>query len=94
MKTEAEKQAAEIYQHAGELASVLTDDIVIHSFIHCRACSTRNQTERLEVGMSSTGLVVQCKKHGIIVHYSTDQLREQLLRGPECDCCPGGRHRS
>lgn len=94
METEAEKQARELAEHVDELGSALRDDLHIHSWIHCKACVERGQTERLEAGVSSTGVVVQCKKHGIIVHFSPEQLGRQIARGPQCDCCPGGRHRS
>jgi len=66
----------------------------IHSFVHCRKCVTGGQTERLEVGMTRTGLRVQCKKHGLIVDFTPEFLLAQLARGPQCDCCPGGMHRS
>lgn len=69
-------------------------DPPIHSFVHCRACHERGQTERLEVGVTRAGWRVDCKKHGIVVHMTPDELREQIARGPQCDCCPGGMHRS
>lgn len=70
------------------------DNLEIHSFIHCRACVEGRQTPRIEVGVSRTGVVVNCKKHGIIVHLSPEQLQEELARGAQCDCCPGGMHRN
>lgn len=94
METEAEKQAQGIAEHAAELGAVLSADLNIHSFMHCRTCVERQQIERLEVGISRTGVVVQCKKHGIVVHYSPSELQRQVGRGPTCDCCPGGSHRS
>lgn len=93
-ETESQKRARELFEHSGELAAVLTDDLAIHSFLHCRACTAGQQTPRLEAGVSRTGIVVQCKKHGIVVHFSPDQLRQFITRGPQCDCCPGGSHRS
>ena len=68
------------------------DDLLIHSYIHCRACTVGGQTERLEVGISRTGMIVNCKKHGIVGHFSLGQLGAELDRGPRCDCCPGGTH--
>lgn len=70
------------------------DDLNILSYAHCRACVVGRQTERLEAGISRTGVVINCKKHGIVTHFSPEQLREQIARGPQCDCCPGGMHRS
>ncbi len=70
------------------------DDLKIHSFIHCKTCVLGRQTSRTEVGISQTGVVVQCKKHGIVVHMSPEQLTEQLTLGARCGCCPGGMHRS
>ncbi len=69
-------------------------DLDIHSFVHCKQCMLHYQTERLEAGLSHTGVVIQCKKHGLIVHFSPEELAQQLTRGPQCDCCPGGMHRS
>lgn len=70
------------------------DDIQIHSFVHCRACFEGRQTPRIEAGISTTGVVIRCKKHGIIVHFSPQQLRQQITRGAQCECCPGGMHRN
>lgn len=69
-------------------------DTTIHSFVHCKACGTRGQTERLSAGLSRTGVVIECKKHGLIVHFSPEELAHWLTLGVQCDCCPGGRHRS
>lgn len=70
------------------------DDLEVHTHAHCRGCMEGRQTERTQVGLSSTGLVIYCKKHGLIAHFSPDQLREQLAKGPQCACCPGGMHRN
>lgn len=70
------------------------DDLEIHTYINCRKCVERRQTQRLEAGISKTGVVVNCKKHGIVVHVSPRHLALQLSRGPQCSCCPGGMHRS
>ena len=70
------------------------DDIEIHTFAHCRKCVESQQTPRIEAGLSRTGIVVQCKKHGLIGHWSPEQLTTFLARGPQCECCPGGMHRS
>lgn len=67
-------------------------DQQIHSFIHCRACAERGQIQRLEAGVSTTGVVVKCKKHGLVCHFSPQELTQQLAQPPQCDCCPGGIH--
>jgi hypothetical protein len=66
----------------------------IHSYVHCKQCVMGHQTERIEAGLTATGIRVDCKKHGLITHFTPDELRAQMARGPQCDCCPGGRHRS
>ncbi len=73
----------------------MTDvDTEILTFAHCKACFERGQTMRMEAGMSTTGLVIACKKHGLIAHFSPEELAGQLARGPQCHCCPGGMQRS
>lgn len=69
-------------------------DFEIHTFAHCKACVISRQTPRLEAGLSRTGVVIRCKKHGLVVHFSPEELTQQLTRGAQCDCCPGGMHRS
>jgi hypothetical protein len=77
-----------------ELKSNDSEWAEIHSFFRCRACVTGGQTERLEVGLTRSGVRVQCKKHGLVVHVTPESLLEMIARGPQCDCCPGGMHRS
>lgn len=64
----------------------------IHSFVHCMRCVRGNQTERLEIGLTRSGIRFQCKKHGLVGHWTPEQLAEQLAAGPRCDClddqCP------
>ncbi len=69
-------------------------DLEIHTFFHCRQCVERQQTGRIEAGLTRTGIMVQCKKHGTVGHFTPEKLREWLARGPQCACCPGGMHRS
>ncbi len=64
----------------------------IHSYFHCKACMTGNQTERLEVGLTPTGILVCCKKHGVVGGFTPAQLTAEIQRGPRCECCPGGAH--
>jgi hypothetical protein len=66
----------------------------IHSYFHCRKCVIGGQTERLEIGLTRTGMLVACRKHGKVEHFTPDKLSEQLARGPQCECCPEGMHRS
>jgi len=64
----------------------------IELFIHCLACAQRGQTERLDVGLTSSGLRVDCKKHGLVGAFTPAKLADLLARRPGCDCCPGGKH--
>ncbi|HEY3493711.1 MAG TPA: hypothetical protein VGK73_03450 [Polyangiaceae bacterium] len=59
--------------------------------LHCRACTERGQTQRLEVGIDDSNLVVQCKKHGLVVALTPDTLAELLSHPPECECCANRR---
>ncbi len=63
----------------------------IQGFIHCRQCATRGQTQRLEVGLTTAGLVVQCKKHGLVGEFTPTSLAILLDHPPECECCRGRR---
>lgn len=63
----------------------------IHGFLHCKACTVGGQTPRIEVGLTSEGLRVQCKKHGIVVEFTPASLADLLSHPPECDCCKGQR---
>ncbi len=60
-------------------------------FIHCRQCVARGQTQRLEVGLTRQGLVVLCKKHGLVGEFTPRALAELLAHPPECECCQGQR---
>lgn len=62
----------------------------IHSFIHCHSCHARGQTERLEVGLTASGIRVDCRKHGIVVAFTPSELAEQIAQGPQCDGCRQG----
>lgn len=72
----------------------LKADCDIHTFVQCKTCVLGQQTERLEAGISRTGVAIRCKKHGLVAHFSPEELLQQLARGPQCHCCPGGMHRS
>lgn len=63
----------------------------IRGFLHCKACTVGGQTPRIEVGLTSEGLRVQCKKHGIVVEFTPSSLADLLCHPPECDCCKGQR---
>jgi hypothetical protein len=77
-----------------ELDAYAAAVVEIHTFAHCKTCTVNHQTPRIEVGITRSGIRVDCKKHGLIVHLTPDELRAQISRGPQCDCCPGGMHRS
>lgn len=59
----------------------------IRGFIHCRACAERRQTQLLEVGLTSEGVRVQCKKHGLVGEFTPRALAILLEHPPECECC-------
>lgn len=63
----------------------------LRGYLHCRACTERQQTQRLEVGIDADSLVVQCKKHGLVVALTPDTLAELLQHPPECECCAARR---
>lgn len=63
----------------------------IKGFVHCRQCATRGQTQRLKVGLTTEGLLVQCTKHGLVGHFTPETLGALLSHPPECDCCKGMR---
>lgn len=63
----------------------------LRGFIHCRACVAGQQTQRLEVGLSSSALVVLCKKHGLVGEFTPESLGVLLAHPPECECCKGQR---
>lgn len=66
----------------------------IHTFLHCRKCTLGGQTERLEVGITRSGIRVDCRKHGLVGHFTAEQVAEWVAKGIRCECCPGGMHRS
>lgn len=63
----------------------------LRGYLHCRACTERGQTQRLEVGIDDSNLVVQCKKHGLVVALTPGLLAELLQHPPECECCAARR---
>lgn len=64
----------------------------IRMYFHCRKCVESRQTERLEAGLTETGLRVDCRKHGLVGHFTPERLAELIADRPGCDCCPGGKH--
>lgn len=65
----------------------------IHTYLHCKRCLGAWQTERVEVGFTPEGIRLNCRKHGLIAHFTPEQIAERITRPPECDCCAGGKHR-
>lgn len=65
----------------------------IHTYLHCRRCLGARQEERLELGLTRHGILVSCPEHGQVAHFTPEQIAERVARGPQCDCCSGGRHR-
>ena len=66
------------------------EDTFIHTFMHCRSCVVMGGKTQLEVGLSRTGVVVRCKRHGIVGHLSPTQLENVLHGPPLCDDCARG----
>jgi hypothetical protein len=62
----------------------------LKGYMHCRRCTEGQQTQRLEVGLSNEALVVQCKKHGLVVELTPASLAALLAHPPECECCRHG----
>lgn len=62
------------------------------TYLHCKACVARGQTQRLEIGITSEGLIFNCAKHGEIGPLTPEKLAE-MMRGPEIVCahCAEGR---
>lgn len=65
----------------------------IHTYLHCKRCLGAWQTERVDIGFTPRGILLNCPKHGPIAHFTPDQVAQRVARGPECDCCAGGKHR-
>lgn len=63
----------------------------LKGYMHCRRCTEGQQTQRLEVGLSSVAIVVVCKKHGLVAEFTPSSLAELLAHPPECECCQGQR---
>lgn len=62
----------------------------VQGFVHCRKCTEGGQTQRLEVGLTKEGILVGCKKHGLVVHFTPELLAEAILDPPPCDLCARG----
>lgn len=62
----------------------------ILGFVHCRQCTEGRQTPRLEVGLTKEGILVGCKKHGIVVHFTPELLAEAIANPPACELCARG----
>lgn len=62
----------------------------VRGFVHCKQCVLRQQVQRLEVGVTDEGLLVSCKKHGIVVHFTPELLAETIASPPPCDLCARG----
>jgi hypothetical protein len=67
----------------------------IHTFFHCARCVREGQAGKIEAGLTREGLQVWCKRHKMnVIKLSPDGLKEMGSKGPQCECCPGGMHRS
>lgn len=58
-------------------------------YMHCRRCVERKQSPpRIDVGLTSSGLLLWCERHDEpIAHITPDQLRDLLASGPVCSIC-------
>jgi hypothetical protein len=65
----------------------------VHTYLHCRECLMLQNGQATEIGITGTGLLVNCPKHGRVIFFTPEILAEWISRGPQCDCCRGGKHR-
>jgi hypothetical protein len=68
-------------------------DELVHTYLHCRKCLALPNWQPMEVGITQTGLLVNCPEHGRVVFLTPETLAQWISRGPQCDCCRGGKHR-
>lgn len=80
--------------HVVEGLGMTDETSEIHTYAHCKQCFLRGQTQRLEAGLTTAGIRIDCKKHGLVCHFTPGELTNQIALGPRCNCCPGGMHRS
>jgi hypothetical protein len=62
-------------------------DELIHTYLHCRQCLALTNVQPTELGITRTGLLVNCPEHGPVVFFTPEKLAQWIMRGPECDCC-------
>jgi len=67
-------------------------DIQIHTYLHCRHCFALPPGHPIELGITSTGLLVNCPMHGRVMHFTPDVLAEWVAREPHCEHCQDGTH--
>jgi hypothetical protein len=68
-------------------------DELVHTYLHCRQCLASPPGQRMELGITKTGLLVSCPEHGLVVFFTPLALAQWISRPPQCDCCRGKRHR-
>ena len=61
--------------HAGRHRGMTQE---IHTYLQCKRCLGAWQTERLEVGFTPRGILLSCRKHGQIAHFTPEQVAEQI----------------
>lgn len=67
----------------------------IERYFHCRKCmASPGKSARIEVGLTRSGVRVDCKKHGLIGHLTPDGISGMIIENPPCECCAGGKHLS
>jgi hypothetical protein len=68
-------------------------DELVHTYLHCRKCLALPNGQPMELGITRTGLLVNCPEHGRVVFFTPEALAQWIARGPQCDCCREGKHR-
>ncbi len=68
-------------------------DELVHSYLHCRKCVALQKAQPTELGITRTGLLVNCPEHGPVVFFTPESLAEWIARGQQCDCCGGEQPR-
>ena len=65
----------------------------IHTYLHCKRCLGAWETDRVEIGFTPQGILLHCRKHGPVAHFTPAELAQRIARVPECDSGPGSKQR-
>jgi hypothetical protein len=81
------KQARKVARRSGGGG----DDTAAMAFVHCRSCTGEGLSPAtIEVSVTPTGVRVDCTRHGLVVHWTPEQLAATIARPPACELCAGG----